>query len=812
LTLLTNFWGSNLREQVMKRLIRLLAASMLVILSACNVAAPATPTEVGLDSSAVSYTYRTLKVGAGGFVTGIDISPDGSAVLVRADTYGAYRLNATNKTWQQLVLAPRLPTADRDTNADSLGVYEIVSAPNNPSRVYMAWNGFVFRSDNGGSSWTRTSAPDIRVRESDGSLRNTRRNANEPQEYSKDGPKMAVDPRNQEVVMVGAQDFDTSAPGARAYISNGTSWREVTGLPLGQLDGNRGRGVSVVLFDPSSPALSNGNTSGLYASVYKQGVYRSSDGGVCWTRTTGGPSFLRQASITKDGTLYGIDDNDLWRYRAGAWVKVSPGGGLVSFAANPANAQRVVAIKGDGTFFHSSDGGSNWSSPLPYTVAASDVPWLATNSSREYFSPGELMFDPKLPNRVWVTQGTGVWYTDIATTMTSVKWQSISAGIEELVGNEVMAPPVGKPVVAAWDFGTFYIDNPDTYRTKQAVSNRFNSTWDLDYMVQANGSIFMVGNTSDHRTGCYFCLVDGKSLQAGYSTNGGQTWTPFPRFPTPAYGDLDDALYGQPESGILPLSDNWGRGNIAVNSGNADNIIWMPTDNKDPYYTFDRGRSWSKVVLPGLSQNGQTGSHFGGFLNRRVLIADKNLKDVFYLNHGGQNGVENSGGLYRTTNGGKNWTRIYNSKTVFPFGGGGIYDNSNFNAILKSVPGKAGHLFFTAGPLDGDPTDNFLYRSTNGGSQWQAVRTILHVRSFGFGKAAANSSYPTLFAAGVVGGKYGLWRSTNEGASWQSIGDFPAGNLDYVKDIDGDKRAFGKFYLAFGGSGFGYGFSNGVTN
>lgn len=233
-----------------------------------------------------------------------------------------------------------------------------------------------------------------------------------------------------------------------------------------------------------------------------------------------------------------------------------------------------------------------------------------------------------------------------------------------------------------------------------------------------------------------------------------------------------------------------------MNSGNPDNIIWMPSGNKDAYYTLDRGRNWNKVILPGFVQDGQTGSHFAYYLNRRVLIADKNIPGTFYLAHGGKDPTP--GGLFRSTDGGVRWTKVYANS---------IYSNSNFNAILKSVPGKAGHLFFTAGPLDGNPTDNFLYRSTNGGSQWQAVRSILHVRSFGFGKAAAGSSYPTLYAAGFVGGKYGLWRSVNEGASWQSIGDFPGGSLDYVKDIDGDKNVFGKFYMAFGGSGFGYGYS-----
>jgi hypothetical protein len=65
--------------------------------------------------------WQPLKVGAGGFVTGIDIAPDGTTV-VRTDTNGAYIWNGSE--WQQLVTSTSMP-ASIVGNGTGTGVYEI---------------------------------------------------------------------------------------------------------------------------------------------------------------------------------------------------------------------------------------------------------------------------------------------------------------------------------------------------------------------------------------------------------------------------------------------------------------------------------------------------------------------------------------------------------------------------------------------------------------------------------------------------------------------------------------------------------------
>ena len=106
-----------------------------------------------------SNNWQTLKVGAGGWLVGMDIAPDGTMV-VRTDTYGAYIWNGTQ--WQQLVTATSMPAAFATQNNITFnlgmqGAYEIQIAPSNSNIIYMMYEGYVFQSTNKGSTWTQTS-------------------------------------------------------------------------------------------------------------------------------------------------------------------------------------------------------------------------------------------------------------------------------------------------------------------------------------------------------------------------------------------------------------------------------------------------------------------------------------------------------------------------------------------------------------------------------------------------------------------------------------------------------------------------------
>ena len=80
--------------------------------------AAADAADAGGDGSTL---WEPLRIGAGGFVIGIDIAADGTKV-VRTDTYGAYLATATG--WRQLVTASTLPVSFAEPG-NNAGVYEI---------------------------------------------------------------------------------------------------------------------------------------------------------------------------------------------------------------------------------------------------------------------------------------------------------------------------------------------------------------------------------------------------------------------------------------------------------------------------------------------------------------------------------------------------------------------------------------------------------------------------------------------------------------------------------------------------------------
>lgn len=717
-------------------------------------------------------SWRPLAIGAGGFITGIDVHRDGVERVIRTDTYGAYIW--ANDKWNQLVTATSMPADERLPTGG--GVTDVVIAPTNTQRLYMYYNSRFYRSDNKGASWTRSTAFGVAE-------------ANPNDDYRTGSFKIAVDPVNADIVYVGTRD-----DGMRRSVDGGVTWTTINDIPVGEHRYNEkgqlidtGGGISI-FFDPAGG--SNGSrTNIVYASSWGNGIWRSADGGNSWQRISDGntgPIQAWRSEVASDGTLFAIDRQNgsgaVWRYRGGAWTNVSPTNNIQTLTVDPTNPNRIYAFSGSGEPWRSVDGGAHWTQLATPGIrtAAGDVTWHAW-TSEDYFSTAQAHFDPKVPGKIWMAQGIGVWTAQVDDATTRVTWQATSRGVEQLVINDVIAPPGGQPVTAAWDRAIFYSESLDKFPATHGPAFNFNSAWDLDW--SPSNPKFIVANTSDHR---YCCTDQRDPTQAGWSIDGGKTWTEFASFP-----QIDASI--NPDNPTIRLGyphQRFGFGDMAVAANNIDNIMWLSSWNRQPAYTLNRGATWNIVRLPG-EVNSEYNSHFGNYLNRKVLVADRVLASTFYYYNADGTNIR---GVWRTSDGGKTWSRVFE---------GAITNFSVFNATLGSVPGKAGHLFFTPGPLQGDP-DIALKRSVDGGATWTDVPGASRVHAFGFGKPQFAGGYPTIFIAGTVGGKYGIYRSTDEGATWQSMG-FPNNSLDTVRAIDGDKNVFGRVYIGFAGSGATYG-------
>jgi hypothetical protein len=372
-----------------------------------------------------------------------------------------------------------------------------------------------------------------------------------------------------------------------------------------------------------------------------------------------------------------------------------------------------------------------------------------------------MLFDPLVRNKIWASDGVGVWNTTLPQNLqwnTPIIWNCQSAGIEQLVANVIVAPPGGKPLLASWDRPVFYVDDPEVYPSTYGPGkqNPIMMGWAIDYA--STNPQFIVGLFN------YWGVE-----KSGYSTDGGQSWEPFATYPpTIANGKIG--------------------GSIAAST--PRDIVWVPSNNGSPYSSQDGGATWRQISIAGVPTTGGTGWGWAYYFNRHIVAADRVRARTFYM-------YNYLTGLYRSTDGGASWALVHSGQ-IAPFSG--------FNAKLLSVPGQAGHLFFTAGPQgnarDPHPAANAFMRSTDGGTRWLPVRNVLEVRAFGFGKE--RTSYPTIFIVGWVNGRYGIWQSDDNAQSWVQIGDFPLGSLDEVTTIEGDKNVYGTLYVGFKGSGYVY--------
>jgi len=745
--------GRSRGRQVPMRVLSPTRTSVLLAVFLFAIADVANAASAGSNLSGT--TWYPLRIGAGGWLTGVDISSDGSVQVVRSDTYGAYIWNASSSQWTQLVTRNSMPAADIGVDSNA-GVYEIRVAPNLPTRLYMAYRGYVYRSDNLGDQWTRTTFARVPMDPND--------------EYRMLGQKMAIDPVNPDVVYLG-----TPQSGLFVTTDGGVTWRAVDAIPKSEPASNgQFPGITGIVFDATS-GMNGGRTNTIYASSYRHGVYGSINAGVSWTRLAGGPSSVSHGKIATDGAYYvtGDDGSSVWRYFSGAWTNITPHKDSWStVVTDPFDPARIVAIRGGGIFDISHDRGATWSGLIwgpdgrDYRVAK-DIPWLAWTNEK-YMAEGDILFDPVTPNRLWFAEGIGVWHADLPNTQrapASITFISQNVGIEQLVANQVIVPPGGKPVLASWDRPVFYVNNPDVFPSSHGPDNQFQIVmgWALDYASSKPSFIAGLFNWAG-------------TEKSGYSADGGQSWTTFATYP--------------------PAAAN-GKIGGSIAASTPTNIVWAPSDNSSPYYTLDGGMTWTPISIYGVPTNGETGWGFAHYLKRYIVATDRVTAGTFFL----YNYLK---GLYRSSDGGANWTLIHSGQ-IAPFSG--------FNASLRSVPGQAGHLFFTSGaqgnPGAPHPAPNAFKRSTNGGANWTSVPNVLEVRAFGFGKALTN--YPTIFIAGWVKGIYGIWRSDDDARSWVQIGDFPLDSLDNVVTIDGDKDVYGTVYVGFNGSGYAYGIGSSAS-
>ncbi len=760
-------------------------------------AAVAAIASLGDFDAAAATQFADLPIGAGGFVTGLSFSADGVTRVMRADS-AAHRWDASKDRWVNYVTAKNLPAADVNPDLFTYkpsGVVAVAVSPSDNRLVFMAYMDSLYRSEDGSRTW---------VKVLNGSVPG---NAND--EFRQYGHRLVIDPSNPSSVYYGSplnglwysrdrgQTWTNVAAGALPFgtvvdVSNNATRGFIT---RGTVGNNASAGVSAVVVDTTGPQA-NGRYANLYAAVYGQGIYRSTDSGLSWAKiSTASLTNVFHMRLQADGSLIATGNATptdpytapkVWRYSgggAGTWTDVTPSGHrYFAIAVDPLTAGRVVTIADGGRIAVSTNYGTAWTISTDKDLSSEgDVPWIArslgygtnvTPDVSDYFSVADIRFDPVVPGRLWLAEGLSVWFTELPTVPTTGRtlWRTQGRGIEQLVGTDVVVPPGGKPVLTNWDRAIFYDASLSAFPESAGPSQGFASGWNVDW--SASDPTYLVANVASHQS--------PNTLATSYSNTGGKTWVKFPTMPTGA-----------------TTANQWGYGTLAV--GAPGNVVWVPSDGKRPHFTKDNGATWTPITLPGFTDDASYSgvSPYGYYIRRNNVAADRVNVGTFYL----YVPLGSTKGLYRSTDGGTTWAKMTGGLTP---DANGDYHSYEYNTSLKAVPGKAGHLFITHGYLEGTTANKFR-RSTDGGATFSDVAGVTGVSAFGFGKAFPDSTYPTIFLAGYVGGKYGIWRSIDNAATWTRVVSYPNGRLQRVQAIDGDKDVAGRFFLNQDGSGWVYG-------
>jgi photosystem II stability/assembly factor-like uncharacterized protein len=562
---------------------------------------------------------------------------------------GIYRSTDAGKTWQHLGLR----------EARQIGA--IIVDPKDPTRLFVAALGHpygpndergVFRSTDGGASFQKVLYKD----ENTGAI------------------DLAFDPANAQTVYAvlwaarqGPWEYDNAYAGPTSGLfkstDGGATWEPLTrGLPTSS-DGLSRIGIGIAPTDP--------NRIYAWVTARASGLYRSDDAGASWTL------------MNTEPRVWGRGDDF-------ANVRVDPTNSNIVYAANTSTYRSIdgghtfTAIKGapGGDDYH-----TIWINPTNrdiILIAADQGATITVNGGQTWSSwynqPTAQMFHVTADNRFpyWVYGGqqesgsAGVVSRSDYGQITFREWHPV--GVEEYgyAAPDPLHPGIifgGK--VTRYDERTGEVHNVGPVVVRDG-KDRFVRTAPILFSPAAPHVLFF-------------------ATQFLYKTiNGGQSWTTI----SP---DLTRAHPGVPASlGVYAAeaAKTEHRGviySIGPSPLNV-NVIWTGSDDGAVHLTRNGGATWTDVTPKALTSWSKVtqidASHFAAAT--AYLSASRfRMDDLTPL-------------IFRTRDGGKNWTAITH----------GLAPNAPVN-VVREDPKVKGLLF--AG------TEREVYVSFNDGDDWQPL-------------------------------------------------------------------------------------------
>ncbi len=228
-----------------------------------------------------------------------------------------------------------------------------------------------------------------------------------------------------------------------------------------------------------------------------------------------------------------------------------------------------------------------------------------------------------------------------------------------------------------------------------------------------------------------------------------------------------------------PIFDSYGSysiGALAMDPKNS-NVVWAGTGENNHqralgygdgvYKTVDGGQSWENM---GLKES----RHIG-----MIAIDPTNTNVVYVAAEGSAWGSGGERGLYKTTDGGKNWIKVLNISENTGVNNV-VLDPRDPNTIYVTTEQRRRHVHTKIG---GGP-ESSVQKSTDGGLSWRKIESGLpgvHKGGMGIAISPVNPDYLYLIVEAAED-QGGFYRSTNRGESWEKMSSH-ASSGQYYNEI-----------------------------
>jgi len=811
----------------------------------------------------VAASWQTLKIGGGGFSTGIVSHAASGKLAIRIDVYGAYGLNAGGTTWKQLATATSMPSDYQSiVPYAGGGVYDVAFDPTDASgnTIYMYYCPYLgggpalstlLKSTDGGNSFARTGFP------------LNSQNANTSGSDREISGSIGVDPANGNVVYVGVQSALYQS------LNGGTSFSTVGTVPAA----NVSHGICGIAFDTTSGTTTLSGqtvTTRMIVASSGNGVYATADGGATFALITSSPTNVGRAVLGPEGNYYACPQS------AGSLTRITPGNTVSTITASDGLWAIAVDPYVTGHAFGSDVGGYletfNTSvatgTPTPSTnstvaYTANDCGWLslvgsiaqtASNmiwnmiwdplltTSASSMTIGNATFNPTIGTNQNVAVNDVLRFTNTGTPTNYMlgkvsAYNPASGAITIVVGSVTSggylgAATGGSGTLSAWTvtkeriwlatgMGVFYIDTPPSGST---TYHMVSVSAGIESLV-SYGSIFAPGGPVGlyvQDTAQFFPIASDPRLRTGAPGKGPISTTGTTIEGARCDVAANDSTYWVASDSLIfvgsgPISSGFSTNSGVVGdttNGNTTSFQSWPTIA--PVHGYIKCASSTNTVIAAFNgavryttDGGNTwGTPAGSpatvpgnwnFVTAECLAKDWVNIGTFYVTDGAH--------VFRSTDGGANWTQR------------SAVTSTSFLLQLKSVPGQGGHLFFTAGSRqDGQNTSSFaalkayhpvnssfLLFSNDGGGTFNTIPNTKEVISVTT-SAADGGNYPCVAFIGWLSGVYGIWESKNfdpsnvAAATWTNIA--PPLWLDVPTSIDGSPNTAHLYIVSFYGSSF----------